>query len=59
MEVLRRTDLTSPIRYEALGMKSKIWEYPKEALREAILNAIVHKDYTATTIQLSVCELQS
>ena len=29
-------------------------EYPEEALREAILNAIVHKDYTGTSIQLSI-----
>lgn len=29
-------------------------EYPEPALREAILNAIVHKNYAGTTIQLSV-----
>ena len=31
------------------------FEYPKEAVREALLNAIAHKDYTgATPIQISV-----
>ena len=31
------------------------FEYPKEAIREALLNAIAHKDYTdATPIQISV-----
>jgi ATP-dependent DNA helicase RecG len=29
-------------------------EYPEDALREAVLNAIVHKSYAGTTIQLSV-----
>ncbi|HXL56196.1 MAG TPA: ATP-binding protein [Chitinophagaceae bacterium] len=29
-------------------------EYPEPALREAVLNAIVHKNYGGTTIQLSV-----
>jgi ATP-dependent DNA helicase RecG len=53
MQVLRSKYLTSPIRYEGLHRKEEL-EYPEEALREAILNAIVHKDYTATTIQLSV-----
>lgn len=53
MDILRSKYLTSPIRYEGLHRKEEL-EYPEEALREAILNAIVHKDYTATTIQLSV-----
>lgn len=53
MDILRSKYLTSPIRYEGLQRKEEL-EYPEEALREAILNAIVHKDYTSTTIQLSV-----
>ncbi len=28
--------------------RREIWEYPLEALREAIINAIVHRDYTST-----------
>lgn len=53
MDILRSKYLTSPIRYKGLQRKEEL-EYPEEALREAILNAIVHKDYTSTTIQLSV-----
>lgn len=31
------------------------YEYPKEAVREALHNAVAHKDYTgATPIQISV-----
>ena len=29
-------------------------EYPEKALREAILNSIIHKDYSGTTIFLSI-----
>ena len=45
--------MKSPIRYQGLYRIEDL-EYPEEALREAILNAIVHKDYTGTTIQLSI-----
>lgn len=30
------------------------WEYPYEAIREVILNAIVHRDYMGAPIQISV-----
>ena len=53
LSVLRSKYLTSPIRYEGL-LRIEDLEYPEEALREAILNAIVHKDYTGTSIQLSI-----
>jgi ATP-dependent DNA helicase RecG len=53
MEMLRAKYLVSPIRYEGLQRIEEL-EYPEQALREAVLNAIVHKDYTGTTIQLSV-----
>jgi ATP-dependent DNA helicase RecG len=53
IELLRAKYLISPISYEGLVRKEEL-EYPEPALREAILNAIVHKDYTGTFIQLSV-----
>jgi ATP-dependent DNA helicase RecG len=42
------------ISYEGI-YRVETYEYPKEAIREAIHNAIAHKDYTgATPIQISV-----
>jgi len=36
------------VRYEITGkpQREEIWDYPLDALREAILNAICHRDYT-------------
>lgn len=53
IELLRSKYLTSPIRYEGLRRMEEL-EYPEPALREAVLNAVVHKNYAGTTIQLSV-----
>jgi ATP-dependent DNA helicase RecG len=53
LQILYSKYLTSPIHYEGTLRIEKL-EYPEPALREAILNAIVHKNYAATTIQLSV-----
>ncbi len=53
IETLRAKYLVSPIRYEGLQRIEEL-EYPEEALREAVLNAIIHKDYTSVHIQLSV-----
>ena len=53
MEILNSKYLTSPIHYDGIQRIEDL-EYPEPALREAILNAIVHKDYMGTTIQLSV-----
>lgn len=53
LEVLRSKYLTASIGYEGLQRIEQL-EYPEPALREAILNSIVHKDYTGTFIQLSV-----
>jgi ATP-dependent DNA helicase RecG len=48
MELLRTKYLVSPISYEGLERQEHL-EYPEKALREAILNAIVHRDYGADT----------
>jgi ATP-dependent DNA helicase RecG len=53
IDLLRSKYLSSPIRYEGLLRKEEL-EYPLPALKEAILNAIVHKNYAGPTIQLSV-----
>jgi ATP-dependent DNA helicase RecG len=53
MEILNRKYLVRPISYEGLLRKEPL-EYPEQALREAILNAIIHKDYHGTTIFLSL-----
>jgi ATP-dependent DNA helicase RecG len=45
--------LVRPISYRGLGRMEPL-EYPETALREAILNAIIHKDYTSTWIFLRV-----
>jgi ATP-dependent DNA helicase RecG len=54
MERLKEKYLISPISYEGLH-RIETLEYPEDGLREALLNAVVHKDYTDnSTIQLSV-----
>nr|MDA3853057.1 putative DNA binding domain-containing protein [Bacteroidales bacterium] len=48
MELLRLKYLTSTISYEGLTRVETL-EYPEKALREIILNAIVHRDYGEQT----------
>jgi len=57
MEILNRKYLIRPISYEGLLRKEPL-EYPEDALREAILNSIIHKDYHGTTIFLSIYDSQ-
>ena len=39
------------VRYEITGKpeRREIWDYPPSALREAVINAICHRDYTNTS----------
>ncbi|MEJ7678725.1 MAG: ATP-binding protein [Segetibacter sp.] len=53
MEILTAKYLVRPISYKGLQRIEGL-EYPEAALREAILNAIIHKDYSGTTVFLSV-----
>jgi len=40
------------------AIRDEHWQYPEEAIREAIVNALVHRDYllSGTTIELSIYE---
>jgi ATP-dependent DNA helicase RecG len=51
--LLKQRYIISTISYEGIQRIERP-EYPDAAIREAILNAIVHKDYTDSTIQMSI-----
>ena len=53
METLKSKYLISPIHYEGMQRIEPL-EIPEKALREAIYNAIIHKDYTGVQIQMKV-----
>jgi ATP-dependent DNA helicase RecG len=54
MELLLTKYTKALISYEGIS-RVETYEYPKDALREALLNAIIHKDYAGCTpIQISV-----
>ena len=53
LDILDRKFFVSPISYKGL-QRVESWEYPYEAIREVILNAIVHRDYMGAPIQISV-----
>ena len=51
--VRRNTGMTSQLHD---GVRVDRWTYPEEAVREAIVNALVHRDYllSGTTVELSI-----
>jgi len=54
MDILRLKYLKAYISYEGMHRREKL-EYPYEALREAVINALVHRDYTNTSnLQIKV-----
>lgn len=54
MDLLFTKYIKSSISYEGLNRVEK-YEYPKEAVREALLNAVSHKDYSGgVPIQISL-----
>jgi len=54
MDLLFAKYIKANISYEDI-QRVETYEYPKEAVREALLNAIIHKDYSGNTpIQISV-----
>lgn len=54
LDVLRSKYLVSHIKFEGIHRR-EILEYPYEALREAVINALIHRDYTGTSaVQIRV-----
>ncbi len=54
LEILRTKYLQSKIKFEGIHRRD-ILEYPYEALREAIINALIHRDYMSfSQIQIRV-----
>ena len=56
MDILRLKYLKAYISYEGMHRRERL-EYPFEALREAVINALIHRDYTNTSnLQIKVFE---
>ena len=54
MDLLTTKYMRANIAYEGLT-RTETYDYPEEALREALLNALIHKDYTSSNpVQISV-----
>lgn len=54
MDLLFTKYIKAEITYEGIH-RVETYEYPRDAIREALLNAVIHKDYSGNTaIQISV-----
>jgi ATP-dependent DNA helicase RecG len=56
-EVMKFITRHISVRYEFEGKprRKEVWEYPLEALREAVINSIVHRDYvTPSNVQVEI-----
>ncbi|MCK4766034.1 MAG: protein kinase [Candidatus Aminicenantes bacterium] len=54
LDILRTKYLLSPITYEGIHRR-EILEYPYDALRESLLNALIHRNYSGSSnIQIRV-----
>lgn len=53
IEQLERKFLIKPVSFEGI-QRIETLEYPKEALRELLLNALVHRNYTGPMTQIRV-----
>jgi len=56
LDVLRTKYLRNIIKKETAENWSRIedWEYPYEAIREAVINTLIHKDYTGAQVQMRI-----
>jgi ATP-dependent DNA helicase RecG len=50
--VRRNIDLQAHI--DAGGQRQERWDYPLEAIREAVVNAVAHRDYTISVIDIEL-----
>ena len=57
MEMLEKKFLIKPVRFEDINRIEEL-EYPVDALREMLLNALVHRDYLGSMTQIKVFDDQ-